>query len=244
MSFANARIYDLAGDFEAIYSDTGWSTSSSTKSFVSKDIRKIMTAPGQSRDYEMNRKKTITKARGSIRRRIKKFKLIRKWELTFNDICGINVKVVEETDKDLRKFMKKLRRRYPGFKYIAIREFQDKNDRGAVHYHIAVNMFIPKKVLDELWGQGFTWMTSYIKDEKAGRKNIYTYLTKYLTKYSSDERLKGFHLYLCSQGLNIYFTDMKFDSADEFITYLFQNYKNVTGKFIKYYEDVGLTIVI
>ena len=116
MSFANARIYDLAGDFEAIYSDSGWSTSSSTKSFVSKDIYKIITAPGQSRDYEMNRKKTITKARGSIRRRIKKFRLLRKWELTFSE----NIQDVKDADKQFRNFMKRISRRYTGayFGYI------------------------------------------------------------------------------------------------------------------------------
>jgi hypothetical protein len=240
MSFANARIYDLNGDFEAIYSDTGWSTSNSKKNFVSKDIRKIMTAPGQSRDYEINRKKTITKARGSIRRRIKKFRLLRKWELTFSD----NIQEVKKADEQFRNFMKRISRRYPGFKYVATREFQDKNDRGAVHYHIAVNMYIPKKKLNEIWGQGFTWMRAYFKDGKAGRKNIYNYLTKYLTKYSNDERLKGFHLYLCSHGLNVLFTDMIFYSAKEFLSYLFQNYKNVAEKFINYYENVGLTIVI
>jgi len=87
-------------------------------------------------------------------------------------------------------------------------------------------------------------MRAYIKDEKAGRKNIYSYLTKYLTKYSNDERLKGYHLYLCSQGLNVLYNDMQFESAESFLQYLFRNYKNTGEKFIKYYEDTGLTIVI
>lgn len=238
MSYANARIYDLAGDFEAKYFESGWLTGTEIKVKPKRD-RKI-TARGESPDYELNRQKTIAKARGNVRRRIKKYKLIRKWELTFAE----NIQDVREADAEFRNFMKRLNRRYPFFKYVATREFQDKNGRGAVHYHIAVNMYIPKKELDKIWGRGFTWMKAYFKDEKAGRKNIYSYLTKYLTKYAGDERLKGFHLYLCSQGLNILFTDMKFRSAEEFLVYLFNNYKNIGEKYIKYYEDIGLTIVI
>lgn len=47
MSFANARIYDLAGDFEAIFSESGWKTSNSIDNLKSKDKRKVITAPGQ-----------------------------------------------------------------------------------------------------------------------------------------------------------------------------------------------------
>ncbi|MDF9409160.1 hypothetical protein L7E55_12470 [Pelotomaculum isophthalicicum JI] len=204
MSFSNARIYDLDGDFEAKFFDAGWSTSELKEKTKITERRRKLSAKGESPDYEKNSQKNVTKARGNVRRRIKKYKLIRKWELTFAD----NIQEVKEADYYFRNFMKRINRRFPGFKYVATREFQDKNGRGAVHYHIAVNMFIPKKELDEIWGQGFTWVRAYIKDEKAGRKNIYNYLTKYLTKYSNDERLKGYHLYLCSQGLNVLFTDM------------------------------------
>jgi len=63
--------------------------------------------------------------------------------------------------------MKRIRGRYPGFKYVATREFQDKNGRGAVHYHIAINMFIPKKELDERnMGAGFYLDESLYKRRK------------------------------------------------------------------------------
>lgn len=241
MSFSNARIYDLEGDFEAKYYEQGWATSGAKEKKIKVgDRRRTISARGESPEYEKNRQKTISKGRGSVRRRIKKYKLIRKWELTFAE----NIQDVSEADKHFKNFMKRIRRRYPVFKYVAVREFQDKNGRGAVHYHIAVNMYIPKKELDEIWGQGYTWMRAYFKQEKAGRKNIYSYLTKYLTKYSNDERLKGYHLYLCSQGLNILFIDMQFESAGAFLIYLFENYVNLQEKYIKYYEDTGLTIVI
>ena len=37
---------------------------------------------------------------------------------------------------------------------------------------------------------------------------------------------------------------MYFETNDEFITYILEQYGTLKDKFVKYYEDTGLTIVI
>ncbi len=240
MSFANARIYDLGdGEFEAKYSESGWITFENRNTKIKGDNKQI-TVRGESHEYKQNRIKTITRARGNVRRKIIRHRMFRKWELTFSE----NIQEISTADRHFSNLMKKINRRYPNFKYIATREFQDKNGRGAVHYHVAVNMYIPKKELDKLWGKGFTWMKAFKGDENNCSKSIYNYLTKYLTKHTDDGRLKGRHLYLCSQALDVPYADMTFDSKDDFLKHLCENYPSTTGKFIKYYEEEQLTVVI
>ena len=230
MSIVNARIYNLGdNDFEAKYSPLGWLSKTQTNDIP----KRVYNSRGQSPDYEKNREKVVSKAKGNLRRKIKRFKLDRFWTLTFAE----NLEDVKEADKTFSNFMKRIHRRFPAFKYICTREFLE---RGAVHYHVAVNMYIPKQLLDGLWGKGFTW----IERDQVGRNRLYRYLSKYMTKYCNDERLKGFHLYLCSQGLNILHFDMCFDSQDAFLNYLSDTYGNLTEKFIKFYEDTQLLIVI
>lgn len=239
MPFYNTRIYDLGeGNFEAKYYEMGWVKYSRSQSVPHKGCNSSLRPRDHSSEHEENRIKQILRAKGNIRRIITSYKLFRKWELTFAE----NIQIVSEADYYLRNSTKRIRRIYPEFKYVATREFQDKNGRGAVHYHFAVNIYIPKKVLDELWGYGFTWMKAYSGTGNDGK--IYNYITKYLTKYCNDERLKGHHLYICSQGLQVPFTDMFFESKDEFMSYLINKYPNTFEKYIKYYEEAGLLVVL
>jgi hypothetical protein len=239
MAYYNTRIYNLGnGDFEAKFSESGWVKDNSSQRLCKKDYNRQVSPRGHSPDHEENRIKHVTKAKGNIRRLVTRHSLSRKWELTFAE----NIKDVSEADYHFRNFTKRVRRRYPEFKYVATREFQDKNGRGAVHYHLAVNIFIIRKVFDELWGKGFTWMKAYSDASK--EKKIYNYITKYLTKYCNDERLNGYHLYICSQGLKVPFTDMFFESKDEFMSYLINKYPKTFEKYIRFYEEAGLLVVL
>ena len=120
MPIANARIYELGeNEFEAKHSKEGWYTSKQNI----KQIRQInkISDRGQSPDYEKNRQKTIIRARGKIRRKIKKYRLERFWTLTFAE----NLQGVSEADKKFRNLMKRIDRRYPGFKYSAPENFKN-----------------------------------------------------------------------------------------------------------------------
>ena len=82
-------------------------------------------------------------------------------------------------------------------KYLAVIEFQDKNDRRAVHYHVVFNIpYILHEDLERVWRMGF------VKIEKISHvDNVGAYLVKYMTKDSADERLMGLPAYLRSKNL-------------------------------------------
>jgi hypothetical protein len=233
MRFFNARIYDLDDDYEAKFTHWGWATGKQLN--TGKGKRTITaTKRGKSHNYQLNRQKNITKAKGTIRRKIKKFKMDRFLTLTFKD----DVTDVKQADYEFRNFMKRLRRRYPEFKYIATREFQE--NRGVVHYHLAINMYIHYSKIVDLWGNGYI----SIERRKAGRNKLYGYLCKYLTKHVDDERLQGVHLYLCSHGLNILYEDHLFKDFKEFEAYIIQVYGGFNDKFVHFYEELSLYVVI
>ncbi|MBP1154850.1 MULTISPECIES: hypothetical protein [unclassified Paenibacillus] len=218
--FRNTRIYDLNGDYEAIHCRMGWKTNNPS-SAVPKSKR------GESKDYQQNRNKTLQKAKSKIRRLIRTYKLFRFVTLTFAE----NMDETRAADHEFRKFMKRLQRRYSEFKYIAVREFQD---RGAIHYHLAVNSFIPQRLLSELWGQGFVW----IEKKKGKDDRLANYLVKYITKHANDERLQGVHSYLCSHGLKLSTVDRYFNSLDEVRDYLSSLGKKKDNQFICFFDDI------
>lgn len=131
--------------------------------------------------------------------------------LTFADTDTLDIKDVEHTNKEFKKFIQRMRHVYGDFKYLAVIEFQDKNDRGAVHYHLLMDglPFIPhskeyadknkieyKHNLTDLWGLGYVWVNRIEHVD-----NIGAYMSKYMTKNLDDERLKGKKAYLYSKNL-------------------------------------------
>ena len=112
--------------------------------------------------------------------------------LTFAD----NIQDLDHANKEFKKFIQRLRRRYKGFKYAAAIEFQK---RGAIHYHMMSDLpYIPNRKLAEIWGQGFV----RINDIKHV-DNVGAYLSKYMTKGDGrDPRLRGRKMYLTSKNLD------------------------------------------
>lgn len=117
--------------------------------------------------------------------------------LTFNDQHDFDIKDVKQCNEAFDRFMKRLRRRYQNIEYVAVIEFQDKNDRGAVHYHMICNLpYIKKSELSDLWGCGFIKINQIEKVD-----NIGAYVIKYMNKDIDDDRLQGLKAYNCSRGL-------------------------------------------
>ncbi len=121
--------------------------------------------------------------------------------LTFKE----NMIDVEFGNREFNKFVSKVRRVFPTFKYISIPEFQK---RGAVHYHVLTNInFTNKKLIYEqvdnkkflhvkFWNNGFTNVEVVSKDIK----KIVGYISKYMTK-TVDNRLFGHRRYFYSLNL-------------------------------------------
>lgn len=202
----NTRVYGLNGDYEAIWCSQSWGGTTVKNELLARSPR------GESPDYETNRKRILKKARSKIRRLVKYYKFNSFVTLTFAE----NITDVKLADAEFRKFMKRVRRRFPEFKYVGVREFQD---RGAIHYHLAVNMYLKQSELANLWGHGFVWV-----QRRVGNKDkLSNYLTKYIRKHSDDERLKG---------------DSYFDSVDDLMRYLDTEFKDVkSNKRILYFDD-------
>ncbi|WP_075982950.1 rolling circle replication-associated protein [Bacillus massilinigeriensis] len=119
--------------------------------------------------------------------------------LLFDDNIMQEATNVQTCKVEFDKFMKRLRRQFPDIQYMAVTEFQDKNSRGTVHYHMIANIpYMPHEQLQALWGNGFVSISSITDDINTGEM-----LTQYLTKGVRDPRLKGHHNYLRSRNLKL-----------------------------------------
>src|SRR5690606_13269626 len=73
--------------------------------------------------------------------------------LTFRDTEAFDIRDVHDTNREFKKFIQRMRRRYGDFKYIAVIEFQDENKRGAVHYHLICKLpYIHYTEIANIWG--------------------------------------------------------------------------------------------
>lgn len=144
-------------------------------------------------DKQMNRKKTLHRARRDLRRLVNcniaeysKFVT-----LTFRE----DVKNIKMANYDFKKFKQRLETRI-GHKlqYVCVIEF---TKAGRVHYHcVMFNLpYIKNKELATIWRNG------YVKINKIDSvDNVGAYVCKYMTKVD-DDRLKGQKMYFSSRGL-------------------------------------------
>lgn len=148
---------------------------------------------------EENYKQTQRRRRAEVRQLIcqnfdKNSKFI---TLTFNNDGNHDKQDVKACNKLFKEFIQRLKRRYPELQYVAVVEFQDKNNRGAVHYHMIANLpYIKKDDLSDIWGNGFIKINAIDKVDNVG-----AYVIKYMTVDLDDKRLQGLKAYNCSKGL-------------------------------------------
>lgn len=154
---------------------------------------------GDGRDREHNYQNTQKRRRTSIRQAVTmNFDSSSKFvTLTFKDGLGFDIKDVKQCNEAFTAFIRRLKKSFPDLKYIAVVEFQDKNDRGAVHYHMICNLpFIKKDQLSHIWGNGFIKINAIDKVDNVG-----AYVVKYMNKDIDDVRLQGLKAYNASKGL-------------------------------------------
>ncbi len=154
---------------------------------------------GEGEQREENYKQTQRKRRSLIRQLItmnfdNKSKFI---TLTFRDTEKFDITDVKACNKAFKAFIRKLKTEYSNLQYLAVIEFQDKNGRGAVHYHMLSNLpFIEKERLSDIWGNGFVQINSISKVDNVG-----AYVVKYMQKDIDDTRLQGLKAYNATRGL-------------------------------------------
>lgn len=119
--------------------------------------------------------------------------------LTFRDTSDFNIKSVPDCYKQLSLFIKRLVYYYGDIKYVVVPEIQNKNNRGAVHFHMIVSLpYVDNKRLSSIWSLGFVRINLI---DNIDRTSIY--LTKYLSKTFNNINgvSKGFKRYYRSLNL-------------------------------------------
>jgi len=102
--------------------------------------------------------------------------------LTFKD----DIIDLKTANKKLHNFIKRLTYSFPNLLYIGVPEFQKKVK---VHYHLLTDIpYIANEDLSKIWTCGFVTIKAL---NKTG--NIANYLTKYLTKSSTEEDERYFN---------------------------------------------------
>lgn len=157
----------------------------------------------KSDNYEIHRKQVLQRAKRDLRRIInanvnqygEQF-TAKFLTLTFAD----NIQDLKVANKEFMLFIKRLN--YKLFntkksiiKYSAVVEFQK---RGAIHYHVLLyNVpYVRFDKIAECWGHGDITINKIDNVD-----NIGAYVTKYMTKDNTDERLQGQKSYFNSRGL-------------------------------------------
>lgn len=160
---------------------------------------------GDGRDKMKNYQNTQKRRRESVRNLITtNFSNADKFvTLTFKNGLGFDICNVQQCNYEFMKFIQRLKywlaKHQPGheLKYLAVIEFQDANGRGAVHYHLLMNLpYIKKSVLSEIWGNGFVKINAIDKVD-----NIGAYVSKYMNKDLDDVRLMGENAFMYSRNL-------------------------------------------
>lgn len=106
-----------------------------------------------------------------------------------------NVTDLDKANKEFKKFIQRLRRKYEGFRYLAVIEFQK---RGAVHYHMISDLpYIENSELRGIWSNGFVKINNISHVDNVG-----PYVVKYMTKETDNPLLKNRKTYLTSRGLS------------------------------------------
>lgn len=117
--------------------------------------------------------------------------------LTFDNNHGLNVSDIQVCNWQYKLFIRRLSRKINNLKYITRIEFQDKNNRGAVHYHIICNLpYTHWKILTELWGFGGINIRRIYSANQAG-----AYVSKYMSKSMLDDRYKNHRRFFYSKNL-------------------------------------------
>lgn len=119
----------------------------------------------------------------------------------------INIKKLKECNYEFKKFRQRLvyeiKKIKPNFtlKYIIVPEFQDENDRGAVHYHLLLNIpFMSVDKIRDIWGLGHVSINKIKNLDDID--DMGSYMGKYLEKGFQDPRYFEEKKFFCSRSLD------------------------------------------
>ena len=194
----------------------------------------------------IGREKTLNKAKNNIIRLIRSNDDMQTF-ITLTFAKELNYK---ESKAKLNNFFTKLRKRYPGLKYLWVLEYGDKNNR--LHYHVLCNIPIRIKLSsskelksnehktleqefnNKYWGYGFIDIRHLKAEENT---NVALYVSMYIVKNMKDKNLEGYRVYGYSHKTLNKPAVFKYYSK-ETVEDLMKNYCNYKIKYQNNY-DIG-----
>lgn len=154
----------------------------------------------EAKKEEENRNRAARRAAQKVRHLVKMIGADHMLTLSYRD----NMRDIEKLKKDWQKFVRLMHARYPNWKFVAIRERQE---RGALHLHVAVTGRQDIKYIRRCWYVALGSSPSVSGDETPGQidvrapykrwggnggyiwapEKLAAYLTKYLSKTFQEE---------------------------------------------------------
>lgn len=155
---------------------------------------------GASPDREENEERAVRRAKAKVRQLCLSGRLDHLLTLTYRD----NVTDYAQASKDLARFERKVKRKYPSFKFVAISERQR---RGAWHWHLAVRGWQDVGFLRATWrsivGEGNVDIQPPRRSCNNPRLALVHYLVKYLAKGFGEAEALNRHRFRASRGLEV-----------------------------------------
>lgn len=158
---------------------------------------------GKSTAREAHEDRAARRARSRLRQLILAAQLDHLLTLTYRD----NVTDYKQASADLGRFVRRLRSKLPGWRYVAVAEQQA---RGAWHWHIAVKGRQDVNLLRAEWRAVVGDGNIDVEPPKGRGVNRRLALVKYLGKYlaktfESGDRTLNAHRYRATRGINLPF---------------------------------------
>jgi hypothetical protein len=165
-------------DYGGRYVEASWG--------VSREGSRIQTEKGEGKNREENIERARRRAKAGVRRKCMAAGLDHLLTLTYRD----NMVDKEESFHDFESFVRLVHGYIRDWTYVAVSERQE---RGAIHFHIGVKGFQDVVLLRSLWrkiaGEG-NIDVNYVKTKKGltwKRHKLATYLAKYVGKEMNTE---------------------------------------------------------
>jgi hypothetical protein len=182
------------------------------------------TVRGNSTERESNVERAVSRSRGKIRRTVMTAGMDHLLTLTYRE----NMCDIEKAWQDLDKFCRLVRERLGDFKYLAVPERQE---RGAVHWHLAVVGFQNVPLLRSLWRSVVGEGNIDVQFRHTMKRSVVArYISKYVVKSLSDSERLNKRSYSVSKGVLIAFSEVAFASLGELAAHL----QEVSGRVVSY----------
>lgn len=152
-----------------------------TESNVSEEKRKL---------YQYQAR---VRAGSKIKELVKENNLCYHWSITYAE----NITDRKKAIKDFKNFVIRLKKKLQikELPYVAVMELQE---RGAIHFHLAIPIWVSHELMTEVWGSGHVWVEKNSGDIRLVAGYFSKYLKKDMEKNPSGDQKKK---YLNSKGL-------------------------------------------